>query len=89
MIGSCLVIGTIAAAEPVSDKKTVKEHAECKETKMKTACKHAEEVKDYLTAIQVPTAPGPTTGPDQTAVPTARQQLQSANDESAGTEAPK
>jgi hypothetical protein len=89
LTGSWLVIGTIATAEPVKDKPAVKEHPECKETKMKTACKHAEEVKDYLMSIQAPPTSGPTTGLDQTAVSNSRQVAQPAKDDSAGTQAPR
>lgn len=83
LTASCLVIATIASAEPVSTKPTAKKHAECQGTKVKTACNQAADVKDFVTSRQVPSTSGPTDGGQQTSASKTQQDLQSAKDDSA------
>ena len=85
--GLCLTfIAGIAAAEPV--KPAPKKHPECQETKVKTACNHAADVKDFVTSIQVPPTPAPTADGQQTTVPQTREELQPAKEDSAGAKPP-
>ena len=83
LTASCLVIATIASAEPVSTTTTAKKHAECQGTKVKTACNQSADVKDFVTSRQAPSTSGPTAGDQQTPASKARQDLQSAKDDSA------
>jgi hypothetical protein len=85
---ACLVIGTIASAEPVSPAPP-KKHAECQETKQKTACNHAADVRELLAGRQAPSTSGPNSGGPQTPVFNSRQDLQSAKDASGETQPPK
>ena len=80
MTGSCLVIATVASAEPVSQP-PAKKHAACEGTKVKTACNHAADVRDLLASRQAPPTSGPATadGP-QTAASKPQQDAQSVDD---------
>jgi hypothetical protein len=88
MTASCLVIATIAAAEPVSDKPVVKKHPECQQTKVKTSCNHQADVKDFVTSRQAPSTSGPTAGRQAASASNPQQDLQSAED-GAGSQQPK
>jgi len=82
MTGSCLVIATVASAEPVS-KPPAKKHAACEGSKVKTACNQAADVRDFLASRQAPTTSGPATADgSQTAASKSQQDMQSV-DESA------
>ena len=83
MTGSCLVIATVASAEPVS-KPPAKKHAQCEGTKVKTACNQAADVREFVASRQAPSTSGPATAEaPQTAASKSRQDVQSV-DESAG-----
>ncbi len=62
LTATCLVVATIASAEPVSTPPTPKKHAECEGTKIKTACNNAADVKDLVAGRQVPATPTPSAG---------------------------
>lgn len=89
MTGSCLAIGTVASAEPVSNTTAAKKHAECQGSKVKTSCNHQAEVTDFVKGRRAPSTTSPTAGGQQTAVPKSRQDLQPAKEESAEAQRPK
>lgn len=83
MTGSCLVIATVASAEPVSQP-PAKKHAECEGSKVKTACNKQADIKDFVTSRQAPSTSAPATAEaPQTAASKSQQDVQSV-DESAG-----
>ena len=87
--GSCLVIGTIASAEPVSPQPT-KKHAECAGSKVKTACNQQVEVTDFVKGRQATSTSVPTASGTQTAAAKSSQQvLESAKDDGVGMQPPK
>ncbi len=88
LTASCLVIATIASAEPVSNTTTGKKHPECEGTKIKTACNHQADVRDFVKGRQVTPPSAPTAG-QQTSAATALQVLQSDKDVGAQAEVPK
>ena len=78
LMGSCLLIGTIAAAEPVT-KPAPKKHPECEGSKVKTSCNQQADVKELLMSRQSSTSQ-PTAGGQQAAVAASKQDVQSAKD---------
>ena len=89
MTASCLVIATIASAEPVSSNTTAKKHAECEGSKVKTSCNHHTDVKDFVKGRQAPSTSGPTVAGHQTPAAKAQQDLPSAKDDGAQPQEPK
>ena len=82
----CLVIGTIASAEPAT-KPAPKKHPQCEGSKVKTACNQQLDVKEFVTGLQAPPpTPQPTVGADQTA--NSRKDVQPANEDGAQTQSP-
>ena len=83
MTGSCLVIATTAAAEPVSPTPPAKKHAECEGSKVKTACNQQADVKEFVKGRLAPSTSAPTSGGQQTAAK-FQQDLQPAKEDGAG-----
>jgi hypothetical protein len=88
LTGSCLVIGTIAAAEPVSNETAAKKHAACEGSKVKTSCNKQADVLDFVKGRQAPSPSGPTAGGNQTAVSNSQQDMQRAKEDGAGAQPP-
>ena len=89
LIASCLVMPTIASAEPVKTTTTPKKHPECEGTKVKTACNNAADVRDLLAGRLVPTTPESTAAGQQTSAAKAQQAVQPAVDATPRAQEPK
>jgi hypothetical protein len=90
LTASCLVMATIASAEPAKTPPTPKKHPECEGSKIKSACKNEAPIRDLVMGrLVVPPAPEPTAAGQQTSAGTALQVLQSDKDVGAQAEEPK